>query len=109
MAGPASAGTNQVRLTATLIEKKAKRFTPAGVPVLEVMLAYSGEVNEAAIDRQVQFEAKGKAVGQVAERVEGLALGARIHLSGFLAQARQHSRQLVIHLTDFELEFEHGV
>ena len=103
MAGPADR-LNQVRLSVTLSEKKAKRFTPGGLPVLEVAVSYSGEVQEAGGGRHIQLTAKAKAVGQVAERIDAIPLGTELCALGFLAPARLNSRQLIFHITDFELE-----
>jgi primosomal replication protein N len=38
---------NHFILTAALVARKALRYTPAGVPVIECLLEHSGEVQEA--------------------------------------------------------------
>ncbi|MBU3724214.1 MAG: primosomal replication protein N [Burkholderiaceae bacterium] len=95
---------NRSVLSATLVEKKAKRFTPAGLPVLECQVHHESQVLEAAAMRTVGFECRVKAVGDIAERVEQLVIGSVLTMTGFLAPARQHSKQLIFHITDFELE-----
>ena len=95
---------NQAALSGNLVEKKAKRFTPAGIPVIEVRLAHISEVVEAGLNRTVQFELKAKAVGEVAERLEKVSLGQNLIMQGFLAPPRLHSTQINFHLTNFELE-----
>ena len=95
---------NRTVLSATLVEKKAKHFTPAGLPVLECQVQHEAEVLEAAAMRHLQFECRVKAVGAVAERIEQAPLGSALLLTGFLAPVRQHSKQLIFHITDFELE-----
>ena len=95
---------NQAALSGALAEKKAKRFTPAGLPVLELILAHESEVTEAGLTRKITFEVKAKAVGPVAERIEQVSLGRKIRATGFLAPSRQHSKQISFHMTDFELE-----
>jgi primosomal replication protein N len=95
---------NQAALSGSLVEKKAKRYTPAGLPVLEIRLAHETQVLEAGIPRTVQFEVKAKAVGEVAERLEKIALDRRLVIQGFLAPAKLHSNQINFHLTNFELE-----
>ena len=91
-------------LSATLVEKNAKRFTPAGLPVLECQMHHESQVREAAAMRTIGFECRVKAIGEIAERIEQLALGSVLTMTGFLAPARQHSKQLIFHITDFELE-----
>ena len=95
---------NRFELSATLIEKGVKRFTPAGVPVLECQVQHDSDVTEAASVRRLNFETRVKAVGETAERLQGIALGSRCRLTGFLAPARLQSKQLIFHITDFELE-----
>jgi primosomal replication protein N len=96
--------SNRVDLSGCLVEKKAKRYTPAGLPVLELTLGHESPVIEAASPRVVTFEIRVKAIGQVAERIETISIGTNIKATGFLAPFRQHSKQLIFHLTDFELE-----
>lgn len=95
---------NQASLSGALAEKRAKRFTPAGLPVLELTLAHESDVTEAGLARRVIFEVKAKAVGPIAERIEQVSLGQKIRATGFLAPSRQHSKQISFHMTDFELE-----
>ena len=95
---------NQATLSGVLVEKKAKRLTPAGIPVLECVLEHSATVQEAGSDRQLTFSIKAKSLGQAAERLEQIALGHRLIAQGFLAPTRQHSKQIIFHLTNFELE-----
>jgi primosomal replication protein N len=95
---------NRFDLSATLIEKSVKRYTPAGTPVLECQIQHDSDVSEAASVRRLNFETRVKAVGETAERLQNIALGSRLRLTGFLAPTRLHSRQLLFHITDFELE-----
>jgi primosomal replication protein N len=95
---------NQTVLSAVLVEKKAKRFTPAGLPVVECVLAHESSVEEASQPRTLQFEIKAKAIGPIAERLESVGSGSAMTAKGFLAPTRQHSRQLMFHITDIELE-----
>lgn len=95
---------NQAILSAVLAEKKAKRFTPAGLPVLECVLSHESSVQEASQERKLQFEIKAKAIGPIAEELESLSSGSRMIAKGFLAPTRQHSKQLMFHITHIELE-----
>lgn len=101
MANPAR---NSVRLSGALIEKKAKRFTPAGIPVIEGLVGHESDVIEAGARRKIQCEVRLKAIGEIAERLDSIAIGTELLLQGFLAPARQTGRQLIFHLTNFELE-----
>lgn len=91
-------------MSGQLCEKKARRYTPAGLPVVEARVDHESSVREAQIDRTVKFEVRVKAVGPIAERLEAVPLGQSLRMKGFLAPVRLHSRQIQFHLTDFELE-----
>jgi len=90
---------NQLRLTATLAERDALRFTPAGVPVVNCILQYAGEVTEAETPRQVEFAIVAMGIGAVGQRLERLPLGALIDCEGFLARKHRNSKALVFHIT----------
>lgn len=95
---------NQARLSGSLLEKKAKRYTPAGLPVVEALLSHESTVTEAGLSRQVAMEVRLKAIGQIAERLERVSLGKKLNVEGFLAPARLASRQLNVHVTNFDVE-----
>jgi len=93
---------NQLTLTATLVERQALRYTPAGVPVLGFTLAYAGEVMEAGAARQLGFELPALAIGDIALSAERIAIGQNIVWTGFLAPKKQGAKQIDFHVTAFE-------
>ena len=94
---------NRVRLIATLIEREAIRYTPAGVPVVALKLAHQSVQAEAGVDRSVEFEMSAFAADRIALRLDRVSLGASLRLDGFLAARRKNAKALVLHLTEFEL------
>jgi primosomal replication protein N len=92
---------NQIRLHAVLTSKGALRYTPAGVPVLEAGLRYTGVVVEAGAERQLEFELEARAVGELAPRFQREDLGIELELTGFLAPRSRRTRKLVFHVTDY--------
>ncbi|MFN7607914.1 MAG: primosomal replication protein N, partial [Ralstonia sp.] len=44
---------NRLQLVATLVEREVMRYTPAGVPIVNCLLAYSGQAVEAQTVRQI--------------------------------------------------------
>ena len=46
---------NRLQLVATLVEREVMRYTPAGVPIVNCLLAYSGQAVEAQTVRQIEF------------------------------------------------------
>jgi len=90
---------NQLRLTATLAERDALRYTPAGVPVVNCILQHVGEVMEAETPRQVEFAIAAMGIGPVGQRLERLPLGTLLDCEGFLARRHRNSKALVFHIT----------
>ena len=94
--------TNRVRLRAKLVARGDLRYTPAGVAVLQAGLSHEGTVAEAGIERQLAFELEAVAVGDLAQRLQRLALGTEFDVDGFLAPRSQRSRSLRLHITEFK-------
>lgn len=94
---------NQVVLTGRLIERKELRFTPAGMPALDVRIGHASEQVEAGRPRQVNAEVEAVALGAVAEALGRTDMERSYRFEGFLAQRSRMSRQLVLHLNRFDL------
>jgi primosomal replication protein N len=90
---------NQFRLRASLIERSAPRYTPAGVPVMEVQLHCESEVFEAGLARRLDFKVGAIGLGPVAAALERADLGTVLELEGFIAPKSQRSGRLVLHVT----------
>ncbi len=89
-------------LSGQLAEKKSLRYTPAGVPVTEAVLAHQSEQVEAGAARQVVFELPLVALGQAAQWLQGAPLGGAVQVSGFLAAKSRNSKVPVLHVTSIE-------
>ena len=57
---------NRLQLVATLVEREVMRYTPAGVPIVNCLLAYSGQAVEAQTVRQIEFSMEALAAGKIA-------------------------------------------
>jgi len=91
---------NSLVITASITEAQALRFTPAGVPALNLVLDHASEADEAGGKRQVSTHLKAMAFGSVAERLARQAIGSHWKFEGFLANASR-SKSLVLHVQDF--------
>jgi primosomal replication protein N len=91
---------NSLLLTACIAEAQAMRYTPAGVPALNVQLEHESQVTEAGTQRTVNVVVKAVALGTVAERLARQALGSVWRFQGFLANARQ-GKSVVFHIQEF--------
>ena len=92
---------NQLVLTACVAELGALRFTPAGLPAIDLRLEHESTVTEAAQPRQVKAALKAVAFGAVAERLARQALGSLWRFQGFLATPR-NGKYPVLHIQDFQ-------
>ncbi len=90
---------NALRLTASIVEREALRYTPAGIPVIEFRLLHTSEQVEAEIARQVEFEAHAIAIGTVSRSIAAAPMGVALEFQGFLAAKSKQSKALVFHVT----------
>lgn len=89
---------NQVYLQARVIDIQNIRHTPAGLPVLDLVLEHSADVIEAAHQRRVEFTIIARALGPQATQLQAIALGTELRVEGFLAPTRKNSTKLVLHI-----------
>ena len=92
---------NRVILTAAIAELSALRYTPAGLPALDLRLEHESQVEEAGQPRQVKASVKTVALGTLAERLARQALGSTWQFEGFLATPR-NGKSVTFHLQDFQ-------
>jgi primosomal replication protein N len=89
---------NRLVLAAELIERAAMRYTPAGLPALDLRLKSETEVSEDGQPRKVSLEIRAVAIGAVTQAAKALALGTPATFAGFLAASR-NGKGLVFHVT----------
>jgi len=92
---------NRLQMSATLIERTALRYTPAGIPVVEAQLQHRSQAMEAGIDRQLDFAFGAIAIGDTARQLAGERLGGQLQLSGFVAPRSRRSSRLLVHVLEF--------
>ncbi len=92
---------NRTELTACIAEQAALRYTPAGLPALDVILEHASEVQEAGQNRKVQLKIRALAIGSIAERLVKQAVGSVWTFRGFLATPRQ-GKSVVLHIQEFQ-------
>jgi primosomal replication protein N len=93
---------NRLVIAASLVELKAPRYTPAGVPVAELKLRHGSKQVEAGVERDVECELAAVAIGDLAKLIQGAKLGDMLQATGFVANRGKSARQLVLHLTNIE-------
>ena len=93
---------NRLVLSATLVERKAPRYTPAGLPALDLSVKHESTVTEDGQARQVSFEMKAVAIGAVTKQFAALEMGSPLMLGGFITSTR-NGKGLLFHITSVEL------
>jgi primosomal replication protein N len=92
---------NQLVLSARIAEAFALRYTPAGLPALDLRLEHESEVDEAGGKRQVKVALKAVAFGTQAEALARQAVGSPWRFAGFLANPR-NGKHPVLHIQQFQ-------
>ena len=93
---------NRVELTGVVSALDTLRYTPAGIPIVELSISHESPQSEAGQARNVMCEVKAVAAGPVAQRMMQAQLGARIRATGFLAHRGKSKVVLVLHINEFE-------
>ncbi len=88
-------------LSATLVERAALRYTPAGLPALDFSLRHESQVTQDGQPRRVSVEIRARAIGEVTRTVSALELGSEHGFAGFLASQR-NGRGVVFHVTELD-------
>ena len=77
------------------------RYTPAGLPALDLRLEHESSILEAGQPRQVKAAVKAVAFGAMAETIGRQALGSVWKFTGFLATPR-NGKSVVFHIQEFQ-------
>jgi len=80
------------------------RFTPAGLPALDLTLKHESEIASPHADkRKVSLEIRAKAIGPITAALVAAELGAEHRFEGFLGSQR-NGRGIVFQIQSFELK-----
>jgi len=104
---PKGGRLNQLELSATLLQRDALRYSPAGVSICEALLEHLSEQLEMGQPRSVRLVIAARFSGSVAERIAREALDTPLLFSGFLCprklfQDNKPSGSLQLHVTDYQ-------
>jgi len=91
---------NFLDLSACIAGLDALRYTPAGIPALNLQLEHESETQEAGQARQIKVVVKAVAFGALAERLAKQAVGSVWRFHGFLGNAR-NGKSIVFHIQEF--------
>ena len=91
---------NAVVLTACIAEVQTLRYTPAGIPALQLVLEYQSELQDVQGTRQVKMVIKAMAFGALAERLASQAVGSMWNFQGYLSNSRA-GKSIVFQIQNF--------
>lgn len=74
------------------------RYTPAGLPALDLQLQHESTVTHESQERKVSLQVRALALASMVSPVSGMTLGDQALFRGFLAPSR-NGKGLVFHLT----------
>ena len=77
------------------------RYTPAGLPALDLSLKHESEVTQDGQPRKVSMEIRARAVGEITRRLAALEIGSSHGFAGFLGSQR-NGRGIVFHVTELD-------
>ncbi|MFG6448403.1 primosomal replication protein N [Roseateles sp. BYS180W] len=89
---------NHLVLLAQVQEIAPLRYTPAGIPALDLTLRHESEQAEAGGRRKVSLDLKAVALGDQVKPLQALGLARLARFEGFLSAQRQ-GRGVVFHIT----------
>ncbi len=92
---------NRLVLSAQLVERGAVRYTPAGLPALDLSLKHESQVTEDGQPRKVSMEIRAVAIGAITRQLLPLAIGSNGLYAGFLTASR-NGRGLSFHVTEVQ-------
>jgi len=91
---------NQLQLLAAVVQVQNLRYTPAGIPVINLVLEHESTLAELDTPRLVKLQLKAVAFGTQAETLSRQGLESVCRFHGFLANAR-NGKGVVFHIQDF--------
>jgi len=92
---------NHVELIARIVEISALRYTPSGLPVLDIQLRHESEIEEAGIQRKLIFLIKAKVIGISAEKLVSQSMESAFLFNGFLASG-SNSKHVIFHIQSYQ-------
>ncbi len=91
---------NRFGVTAVVVQVQSLRYTPAGIPAVNLVLEHESQVTELDTPRLVKLQLRAVAFGALAEVLSRQGMDTICRFEGFLANAR-NGKSVVFHIQDF--------
>ena len=90
---------NLLQITATIAQVYPLRYTPVGLPALDVVLEHESLVTDTGTSRQVKVSLRAVAFGTQAEALLKASMDVEWIFSGYLGMSR-NGKGIVFHIQD---------
>jgi primosomal replication protein N len=97
------AGENRLTLEATVTDRGDLRYTPAGIPALDLTLVHASVQPEAGGERRVECELAAVAFGPQALSLSRVAQGTTLRCEGFVARRWRTGVTVALHVQSYEI------
>jgi primosomal replication protein N len=97
--------SNYFVLYAVIREKKVLRYTPAGIPVQELVLFHESEQCNAGLNRKLAFDCPAIAYGKTAEELSATPLESNVRLEGYWAPQYSARSRWLLHIDHFSCSY----
>jgi primosomal replication protein N len=94
---------NEVVIDGRLLKRATLRLTPAGIPVVDLVIGHTSIQVEAGGRREARCEVEAVAIGDMAVRLSTQKLNQPLQFGGFLTQHSAKDRRLVLHVVSAEM------
>ena len=94
---------NEVVIDGRLLKRGTLRYTPAGIPALNLMIVHQSIQIEAGGRREARCEVDAVVIGDLAVTLSKQKLNQPLQFSGFLTQHSVKDRRLVLNVVSAEL------
>ncbi len=93
---------NEVVIDGRLLKRSALRYTPAGIPAVDLLVGHSSIQREAGGEREARCEIEAVALGEMAVKLSAAKLNQSLQIGGFLTRHSVGNRKLVLHIVNAE-------
>ena len=93
---------NDAVIGGRLIKRSALRYTPAGIPIVDFVIAHNSVQSEAGSRRKVQCDVDAVAVGELAVKIDAVKINQPLQVTGFLARNSVGNRKLTLRATGID-------
>jgi len=90
---------NRVELSAKIVERSTPRFTPAGLPALDLILEHETELEELGHKRVVKLSIKALVMGETVKTLSDSSLEVEWRFSGFLVSPKSY-KTVIFHIQE---------